>query len=152
VTGKAMIKGITLHRPWAAAIAYFGKNVENRSWRNYLTKGSYLAIHAGAAWDDSGLESILRNGRLTPEIDFDDASLEQYRDLTKGHIIAIAQFDGNVKISDSPWFLGPIGWKLTNVVAIEPVRHAGGQGLWDIDPEKIDLVRENYWKALNWRA
>jgi hypothetical protein len=83
------IKGITLHRPWSAAIAYFGKDFENRTWAASMPVGWYLAIHAGSQWDDLGREAVMNFGTL-PEnqaIDWDSAFLEDIRDLSKGSII-----------------------------------------------------------------
>ena len=43
-----LIRGLTLTCPWGPAIAYWGKDVENRTWAPPQTMvGHYLAIHAG---------------------------------------------------------------------------------------------------------
>jgi hypothetical protein len=65
-----------------------------------------------------------------------------------GVIIAIATFKGNVYKSDSPWFQGPIGWELGEVVAIDPVPCTGRQGLWTPPDEVMHQVRVNYANAL----
>jgi hypothetical protein len=47
------VKAITVHQPWAWAIAFGGKDVENRR----RTLGPYtgrLALHAGALWSSVG--------------------------------------------------------------------------------------------------
>ncbi len=143
------IKGITLHRPWSAAIAYFGKDFENRTWAANIPVGWYLAIHAGSQWDDVGREAVFNFGTLpeNPAIDWDSAFLEDYRDLSKGSIIAVARFGGNLTGSASPWFAGPIGWKLEDVTPISPVQVRGQQGLWDLPEDVLRRVRVNYANA-----
>jgi hypothetical protein len=144
------IKGVTLYRPWAPAVAYLGKDIENRSWACPMGIGDYLAIHSGATWDYDGIPFIQRHGKKNTataidwEIDFSGPG----KDKTRGHIIAVAEFGGNLTGHPSPWFTGPIGWKLNNVVAIEPVLCPGQKNLWDL-PENILLqVRTNFGKAL----
>ena len=47
------MRGLTLHQPWAWAIAHAGKNVENRTWAPpaYMI-GERIAIHAGKRFDE----------------------------------------------------------------------------------------------------
>jgi hypothetical protein len=42
------VKTITVQQPWAAAIARYGKDVENRTW--FTRYRGLIAIHAGAAY------------------------------------------------------------------------------------------------------
>jgi hypothetical protein len=136
---KQGIKGITLGRPWGFAIAYFGKDIENRSWAAPIAIGSYLAIHNGKTIDPVGNEVI---DRLDPRMQFD-------RHDEAGSIIAIAKFGGNLTGSKSEWFEGPIGWKLEDVVAIEPVKCRGQQGLWDLPSDVLAQVRANFKAAVS---
>lgn len=139
---KRKLRAVTLHRPWGYGIAYLDKRHENRNWKCPLDTGDYLAIHNGQKWDEDGAEFIrqLNSSELidnpTPENDL------------AGRIIAIAQFAGNETESDSPWFFGEYGWKLENVIAIEPVPCRGQQGLWTPSEEVLEQVRINYQKAL----
>lgn len=53
------MRALTVQQPWAWAIVYGGKDVENRT-RNIA--GAYrgpLAIHAGLRWSDRGARSGL---------------------------------------------------------------------------------------------
>ena len=56
------MKALTLWRPWPAAICYFGKRVENRTWcpPAYLL-GQDLAIHAGVRIDEAEVEDLIYN-------------------------------------------------------------------------------------------
>jgi hypothetical protein len=42
------VKALTIRQPWAWAIIYAGKNIENRSWNTKL-RGT-IAIHAGFSY------------------------------------------------------------------------------------------------------
>jgi hypothetical protein len=142
---KMQIKGLTLHRPWGYAISHLDKRVENRTWNCPLPIGTFIAIHNGQKWDKEG-ELFIRRQNAS-EL-FDHPSEEN---CPAGAIVAVAQFDGNVTESDSPWFCGPVGWQLKNVVAINPIMGVKGQqGLWNFSEELIIVVRHNYQKAKAW--
>lgn len=134
------LRAITLHRPWAYAIAHLGKDIENRTWDCWIDKAyPYLAIHAGNKWD-SGAAKWIENqglGVVPPEAE-----------NPKG-IVAIARFKGNTTASDSPWFVGPVGWQLSDVVAIPPIECKGQQGLWMVPDELLSRVNEAYYKSKN---
>lgn len=137
---KHQIKALTFHGPWVDAILYAGKDVENRNWKCPLRVGDFIALHAGKTYDWDGAISIgLITRRLgkpyTPPVE---------RDYKAGFIYGVAQFGGNVEDSDSPWFFGDYGWKLTNVIAIEPVACRGAQGLFDLPADVLANVRRNY--------
>ena len=139
---KAQIKGLTLHRPWGYAIARLDKRVENRSWACWLKPGDYIAIHNGQKWDKNASRFIREMGDSETK---SDAEIN-----TPGMIIAVARFDGNIKDEDpgrSPWFFGPYGWLLSEVVEIEPVLAKGQQGLWNLPEAVLQSVRLNHKKA-----
>jgi hypothetical protein len=147
---KQQIKAITLHRPWAAAISHFGKDIENRSWRCPLPIGSYLAIHSGSKWDDDAADFIERYSSCEYELMCYKSLIFRPLDHFRGAIVAVAQFNGNLDSSDSVWWIeGQIGWQLINVVRIEPVWCSGQQGLWDLPDPILAEVRTNYQKALH---
>lgn len=43
------IRGLTIHQPWAFAVACATKRIENRAWRYEPTYRGWIAIHAGAS-------------------------------------------------------------------------------------------------------
>lgn len=134
---KQPLRAITLHRPWAYAVAHLGKPVENRSWACPLPVGSLLAIHAGRRFDGQSADLIRRWGYECPPDEEHPTG-----------IVAIARFVGNVTALDSPWFFGPIGWQLTDVVPINPVPCSGQQGLWNVPDDVLPAVRIAYATAL----
>lgn len=139
---KQRLKAITLHRPWAYAVAHLDKHIENRGWPCPLPVGSLIAIHAGRKFDSAAVDWIKKHtGLVCPQ---DDAQ--------PMGIVAIARFMGNVSSSDSPWFIGPIGWKLSDVVAIPPVPCKGKIGLWLVSGDLLQSVRTAYGRAQGIKA
>ncbi|MGL5719864.1 MAG: hypothetical protein ACRCYP_03610 [Alphaproteobacteria bacterium] len=136
---KMQIKGLTLHRPWGYAVAILDKRIENRSWNCPLQIGTFIAIHNGQKWDKEG-ELFIRHQNASELFDHPGED-----NCEAGAIVAIAQFDGNTTEDDSPWFCGPVGWKLKNVVAISPIRGIKGQqGLWSLSDELLIMVRKRW--------
>ena len=135
---KQPLKAITLHRPWAYAITHLGKDIENRSWACPLATGSVIAIHAGQKYDKQGADWIRQNLGLDCPPDGDEHPTG---------IVAIARFVGNVTASDSLWFSGPIGWQLTDVVAIAPVSGRGWERLWRVPDDRLPSVRLAWYRA-----
>lgn len=142
------MKALTLWQPWAWAICYAGKDVENRTWRpSKDLVGQRIAIHAGLKRERGALRSM---GIETPLF------------LEQGAIVAIATLKGFVRcegtriyftdsaglatmeemqaVHRSPWFQGPIGWLLTDVVPIPGVRCQGQRGLWDVPDDVLAQV------------
>lgn len=118
------MKALTIRQPWAQAIADGHKPLENRTWRpRSLPLGSPLAIHAGLAFEDTAVGQIADLAGVT----YDRTT------APGGVIVAVARLEGLVEESPSPWFCGPIGWRLGAVQAVSPpVPCKGGQGLWDV--------------------
>jgi hypothetical protein len=144
----AEIRGLTLWRPWAWAIAYAGKRIENRPWR-FPAKmlGQYVAIHAGKTLDkqsvldmrgggydvpaDGGTQGIVAVAKLAYCFDGDADKLAEIL----GEKEALTQIDTWL---DTESF----GWVLADVVAIDPVPCRGAQGLWPLPPDVLSLVRQ----------
>lgn len=120
------MKAITLIRPWAWAILYAGKRIENRSWPpgQQLRLSEMLAIHAGSKWDQDGADWI--------EIAF-GVDVPPKNEHVAGAIVGIVRYAGVVHKSPDPWFFGPVGWVFEDVRVIEPIPHRGALGLWTPD-------------------
>jgi hypothetical protein len=138
VKGQSM-KALTIHAPWAWAIAHGGKDVENRTWpTNY--RGP-LAIHAGlsTASDRSFLHFLAEMG----------IKLDLPRDFPRGAILAVADLVdvlelGDDALHDTPWAEGPVCWCLENVRALaKPLPCRGAQGLWTV-PTELESLIESY--------
>ena len=60
-------------------------------------------------------------------------------------IVAVAAFGGAVTESESPWFGGPVGWVLSDIIVLpEPVPCRGAQGLWDIPDDVLEKMRAQF--------
>lgn len=119
------MKALTIRQPWAWAIIFAGKDVENRSWSpNY--RGALL-IHAGAAYEteaDATVRSI--TGRKVPD------------GLLHGAIIGEVELVDVIKGAKSPWAQsGKYHWVLKNPRAIEPAHCKGKLGLWTIEHREL---------------
>lgn len=131
------IRGLTLIRPWGVAVDHLGKSIENRTWDCYLDVGDYIAIHYGKSWDKTAVGFI------------ETATGQTHPDLTKDKvphsaIASVARFGGNVRDSESPWFVGPVGWLLEDITPIDFVSCKGRQGLWPLPDDVLQQVRANY--------
>lgn len=120
------MKALTLHQPWASLIIWGPKRIENRTWHPHKTVlWKRIAIHAGKKLEKSTLEQyqsrILPGGLPVP----------------LGAILGTAFVQGSVTESSDEFFMGPIGWMLTDIERFRvPIPCPGAQGLWDI-PTRI---------------
>lgn len=119
------LRALTLRQPWAWAVAHAGKRIENRTWRPPASLvGSWFLIHAGKALDSAAVASLAERGIVVPS------------DVERGAFVAVARCGGWVTQSSDPWFLGPFGWVLTEVIPLpEPIPCRGRQGVWFPPPE-----------------
>jgi hypothetical protein len=155
--GDGQLRALSVYQPvgWAMVTPHpHQKRVENRMWppprafRNSLFPLE-LAIHAGATWD-TDYETFVR-GALghPPDWAFPAAA------RVSGAIIGVAVVDGCVyshdraegaaQVEASPgwegqgrWFIGPYGWLLRDIIAIDPLPCRGFQKLWRL-PAEVEL-------------
>jgi hypothetical protein len=59
------MKALSIQQPWAFAILYLGKRVENRTW--YTDFRGPIYIHAGKKFDRDALEDLADDIRKLPE-------------------------------------------------------------------------------------
>lgn len=132
---------LTLIQPWAYAVTHAGKRVENRTWPpspKMLRPGDLLAIHAGFKVDRAACAELRRAGVQLPSR------------LSTGAVVAVARYGGVLTYpqdlaaldpSQRRWFVGPLGWRLEDVVALrEPVPCKGRLGLWKMGEAVRDEV------------
>ena len=124
-----MLRALSIRQPWAWAIAAGHKRVENRSWStSYRGK---LAIHASRVVETEAFRHIEQlAGAAVP-----------FR-LATGAIVAVAHLVEVVTTSSDPWFHGPYGFLLTDVVAIPPVPCVGRQQLFKL-PDEVEQAVQN---------
>lgn len=118
------MRALTIKQPWAWAITAGHKTLENRSWRPPAALiGQRIAIHAGGALDAAGIEWIER-----------EIGLRVPTTLESGAIVAIARIVEVIEEDPSPWFFGPLAWRLDDVETLpKAIRCRGNLGLWSCD-------------------
>lgn len=123
---------LSVRQPWAHAIVYLSKNIENRDWyarhpaRRYRPNGP-VCIHAAqgmtkAEYEDAAefIEKI--SGMPCPKP----------HELTRGAIIGTVEIVDGVTHSYSPWFMGSYGLVLANAKPLTvPIRAKGELGFFD---------------------
>jgi hypothetical protein len=126
------MKAITIKRPWAQAIAFGPKRIENRGWK--ATKniiGKEIAIHAGKRFDKRGYLEIVKS-KLWTEI--------HETEMGSG-IIAVATLKEIVDESDDPWFTGPFGFVFCDVKPlVKSVPCRGQLGFWNVPSEVLEKM------------
>lgn len=96
---------LSIRQPWAHAVIYLGKPVENRSWKA-VEKGAMgirrIAVHAGKGMTREEYEEA-RDFMASIGVTCPPAA-----ELLRGGIIGSVDVIGVVKRHASPWFFGPL--------------------------------------------
>ena len=136
-------KALSVRQPWAWAIIFAGKDVENRSWQavnHGLSVRGRIAIHAakGMTKDEYADASDFMAGigvRCPPACD-----------LWRGAIIGFVDVVDVVKESTSPWFFGPRGLVLENPESCLPCGVSGALGYFNWQERKtFELIKPARW-------
>lgn len=138
--GGTGMRALTLHQPWAWAMAHGYKTIENRSWAppEWLI-GCDFALHAAKKYDKKGHAFLQKH--LEPA---DLKRMPERKRLHSGCIVAVARLDAvvddyeaaaaRVGEHEARWFLGQQGWMLGHIRRLwRPVPCRGYQGLWTMD-------------------
>lgn len=116
---------LSVRQPWAWAIIYAGKDIENRSWQavnHGLAVRGPIAIHAAKG---------LTQAEYIEASDFMASigvSCPPAYELQRGGIIGSAIVFDVVKESDSPWFFGPRGLVIKDATPCEFIHSVGQLG------------------------
>lgn len=139
-TRESSMKALTLHAPWAWAIAYARKRVENRTWKPpQWIVGQRIAIHAGRSLGDAESQEICRDmieeAGIAPPLAW-PRSLIVCTAVVAGFVNDEGLSSGAHELSaeNAAWYCGPVGWLLRDVQLVEPVVCKGTLGLWDLSP------------------
>lgn len=121
------MKALSIRQPWAAAILYAGKRIENRTWYSGF-RGEFL-LHAGQTFDrDTDLDF---GGNLPDNAD-------PYSPVNRGALLGVATITACIPVSAVPhdqrrWAIGPWCFVLANVRAFaQPIPYKGRLGFFDI--------------------
>lgn len=125
------MKALSIRQPWAYAILYLGKRVENRTWLTNYRGPIYLHASGGLTKREYMDFLLFYQSRF---VGF--RSVPPAAALPKGGIVGKAVIADCVESLDSPWFTGPYGLVLRDVEPL-PFRKVKGQlGFFDV-PEEI---------------
>jgi hypothetical protein len=116
------MKVIVIRQPWAWLIVNGHKDIENRSWTTKY-RGALLIDASSRRPTKSEMAELQkyarRRGVVLPEgFDF-------------GGIVGVAQLEDCVTTSRSRWFIGPVGWVLSNPRRLPFIPMKGQLGLFD---------------------
>jgi hypothetical protein len=110
---------LTVRQPWAWAIIYAGKDIENRGWKP--RRPCRVLIHAGKLLETDTVTMLRRSRELR------EAGIRVPRQFTGGQIIGCVEVLTWDRDSDSPWAVpGQWHWHLTSpAVALPPIEYRG---------------------------
>lgn len=113
------MKALSVRQPWAWAIIYAGKNIENRPRRTNFR--GRIAVHASKTPHE--VRRLPRGARKPPPEE----------DWIYGAILGFVDIVDCVDTHRSKWFEGPYGYVLANPTPLEhPVPCKGQLGLWEV--------------------
>ena len=131
---EVFMKALTLHAPWAWAIAHAGKRIENRSWRPPAWSiGQRIAIHAGRNLGDADSQESCRD--LIEEVGVDPPQTWPRSLIVCTAIVAgfvESESARELSAADAAWYCGPVGWRLRDIQTVEPIACKGALGLWNL--------------------
>jgi hypothetical protein len=112
------MKALSIRQPWADAIIWHGKDVENRDWPTRY-RGPVL-IHAAKAWGPSERSDLAFIEEMT------GTKLEDVDRPLLGGIVGRPVIVDCVRQMDSRWFFGRYGFVLRNAEPL-PFQPCRGQ-------------------------
>lgn len=99
---------LTIRQPWAWLILHGGKNIENRVWQT-PKRGPFL-IHAAKGMTKAEYHDAMA---FAVRAGFPEKDFPAFDALPRGCIVGQATLTDCVTRSDSPWFVGPYGFLIT---------------------------------------
>lgn len=129
------MKALSIKQPWAWLIVNGHKDIENRDWKYPPKYRGQLLIHASKTFDNEGYKWVNDN--------FDPIKLElpYSENYEKGGFVGLCRLNDVVTMDDSPWFFGPMGFKLRMPQPIDFIPYRGQLGLFDVPDEIINQIK-----------
>ncbi|MEO0859222.1 MAG: hypothetical protein AAFY65_01315 [Pseudomonadota bacterium] len=132
-------KALSVRQPWAWAILFAGKDIENRSWQavnHGLAVRGLIAIHAAkgmtkAEYDDAAKFMASIGVTCPPPAN-----------LWRGAVIGTVRVVDVVRESTSPWFFGPRGLVLRDPQSFVPAPVSGALGYFDWQKRRVKTCPE----------
>lgn len=131
------LRALSIRQPWAHAIIYLGKDVENRS--RMLGHRGPLLVHASAgateAEYDDARDFMAAQGLPAERV-------PAFADLQRGGIVGVVNVTGCVDAAESPWWMGPRALTLTDARALPftPCKGTVAPLFWKPDPSVVEQL------------
>lgn len=127
---ETSLRALTIRQPWAGAIAYQTKRVENRTWKlSAKHHGARILIHAGAQRD--------RHAQVYGE------HLDVYSAVVAVATITGCHWSEEWQCCGYWAFENAYHWTLDDVIALpEPIPASGRLGIWTPPPALVAAVLE----------
>lgn len=133
------MKALSIRNPWASLILHGGKDIENRTWHT-RQRGTVL-IHASkgmtrAEW----LDAITFASPMIFRKKFDVAThddLFSFKAQPRGGIVGAVDIVDCVTSSDSPWYMGAVGFVLANPRPLPFTPYLGKLGFFEVPDELV---------------
>jgi len=119
---------LSVRQPWAWALIFGGKDVENRAWQDSggnaraarKLVGQRIAIHASKAVDHDGLATVIELAGCSPKI-------------VCGALLGTVRLVAICRDHDSPWAIpGALHLVVADTVPWRPIRATGQLGCWPV--------------------
>lgn len=136
------MKALSIRQPWAWAILYAGKDVENCDWPTRF-RGT-VAIHAA--------KGLTRDEHLLASMEIEELSGLRPPDFpmlkARGFIVGLVDVVDCVRKHPSHWFQGEYGFVLKNPrPLVTPIYCKGALGFWNLPEEVEAQIREQLKEA-----
>lgn len=127
------IPALSIRQPWAWAIIFAGKNIENRDWSTNFRGEFYVhaakgMTHTEYQYFEEIYNVLRRNDRKLRLPELPAPAL-----LLKGGIVGKATLVDCVQQHPSPWFFGKYGFVLKDAQYLDFIRLRGQLGFFNVD-------------------
>lgn len=134
---------LTVRQPWASAIAYGPKRIENRTWPLPSSAGPWLALHAGKRRPTRAEQE-----ELWPDLRQHWPAVPDASALPLGALLGLVRVEACPALEDAPhltadpWACGPVCWLIAEVITLDtPIPMGGKQGLWRVPAHALEPLR-----------
>lgn len=127
--GFCPMKALSIRQPWAWLIIHSGKDIENRSWHTKF-RGRFL-VHAsqGMTSDEFTQALLFCSDRRLPMPDRDE--------LQRGGIIGSVELVDSISSSNSPWYMGDVGFVLRDPKPLPFLPLKGRLNFFEVPDEQV---------------
>jgi hypothetical protein len=112
----AELPALSIRQPWAWFILHIGKDIENRTWRHPPRYRGPLLVHAskGMTKDEYLDASEFALAAVDDSYKGRGIVFPDYKEMQRGGIVGMVDLVDVVTESESPWFMGTLGFVLAN--------------------------------------